>query len=102
MRRLPAGPQKRTDRPASALLHDEANVRVVAFALEPGQIVPPHSSASTVMVHVRRGGGRFLGAGDAARLAAGESAIYQAAETHSIEAGSEGVEFLAIISPGPR
>lgn len=102
MRRLPDTPQTRQDRPASALLHDEANVRVVAFALEPGQVVPPHASASTVLVHVLRGGGRFLGAADEALLVPGESVVYGPAESHSIEAGPEGVHFLAIISPGPR
>ncbi len=102
MKRLGETPATRADRPASAVLHDEANVRVVAFTLAPGQVVPPHSSASTVLVHVLRGGGRFLGASDALMLAPGQSAIYAPGEMHSMEAGNEGVEFLAIIAPEPR
>lgn len=58
MRVLPAGPSVPAPlRPASAILHDEANVRIVAFHLAPGQEIPPHRSMSTVVVHVTRGKG---------------------------------------------
>lgn len=102
MKRLGNAPSTRTDRPASHLLHDEGNVRVVAFALAAGQVVPPHSSPSTVMVHVLRGRGLFVGGSSQDTLEPGHSAVYEPGETHSIEAGGEGVEFLAIISPGPH
>ncbi len=105
MKRLHGPPAPRADRPASALLHDEDNVRVVAFSLLPRQVVPAHSSHSSVLVHVLRGSGRFLGAaGTAGALALepGQSAVYEAEERHSIEAGEAGLEFLAVIAPAPR
>lgn len=42
-----AGPEPRTDRPATQLLHDEPNARVGCFHLAAGQWVPPHTSDST-------------------------------------------------------
>ncbi len=80
-------------------------MRVVAFSLLPGQVVPAHSSRSSVLVHVLRGSGRYLGATGAAgalALRVGESAIYDVDEPHSIEAGEAGLEFLAVIAPAPR
>jgi quercetin dioxygenase-like cupin family protein len=99
---LGPAPAPRAERHATALLHDEANVRVVAFRLERGQEVPAHSSPATVLVHVLAGRGTFTGADDAAaELASGESAIYAPGEPHAIKAGAEGVAFLAVIAPRP-
>ncbi len=102
MKRLPAPPDARPDRPASALLHDEANVRIVGFTLTPGQVVPPHTSASTVMVQVVSGGARFDGADESLVLRPGEGAVYRPGELHAIHAGDTGVEFLAVIAPRPQ
>lgn len=101
MKVLGEGPAARGDRAASAVLHDEPNVRVVAFHLQPGQRVAPHSSESTVLVQVIAGNGRFDGAASAHILKAGESAVYEPGETHAIEAGAEPLRFLAIITPRP-
>jgi quercetin dioxygenase-like cupin family protein len=101
MKVLACGPAAREDRYATALVHDEANARVVAFHLLPGQQVPPHRSDSTVLVHVTSGKGRFVGSDSDAVLAAGESAAYEPGELHSIEAGDEALCFLAVITPRP-
>ena len=101
MKRLDPPPSARPDRYASTLLHDEENLRVVGFTLLPGQVVPPHSSASTVMVQVLAGSGRFEGASGSAELAAGAGAVYAPGETHAIYAGEDGVQFLALIAPRP-
>jgi len=98
---LGAGPASRADRPASELLHDEANVRVVAFHLLPGQRIAPHNSPSTVLVQVVSGSGRFHGAEDDALLTAGQSAVYAPGEMHAIDAIDEPLRFLAIITPRP-
>jgi quercetin dioxygenase-like cupin family protein len=99
---LGPAPAPRADRHATALLHDEANVRVVAFRLERGQEVPSHTSPSTVLVHVLAGRGTFTGADDAAaELGAGASALFFPGEPHGIVAGDEGVAFLAVIAPRP-
>jgi quercetin dioxygenase-like cupin family protein len=101
VKRLGDPPAPRTDRHATALLHDEANARVVAFRLEPGQVVPAHQSPSTVLVHVLAGRGVFSGKGGEEELGAGESAVYEPGEPHAIRANGEGVSFLAVITPRP-
>jgi quercetin dioxygenase-like cupin family protein len=94
-------PAARGDRYASAVLHDEANVRVVAFVLEPGQEVGVHESPSSVVVHVVRGDGRFTGAAGEAQLGVGQTAVFEPGEPHGMGAGPEGLHFLAAITPGP-
>jgi quercetin dioxygenase-like cupin family protein len=100
---LPTGvPAPRPDRPATQLLHDEPNTRVVCFHLAPGQQVPPHTSGSTVVVQVLDGHGIFRGETGEARLGAGETAIYRPDELHSMEPDGDGpLRFLAIITPRP-
>jgi quercetin dioxygenase-like cupin family protein len=101
---LPAGgAAARPDRPATQLLHDESNVRVVAFHVAPGQSVPPHTSDSTVVVQVIEGSGLFRGAENEARLGPGQTAVYLPGELHSMEPVGDGcLRFLAIITPRPH
>ena len=98
-----AGAAARPDRPATQLLHDEPNVRVVAFHVAPGQAVPPHTSDSTVVVQVIEGSGLFRGAESEARLGPGQTAVYLPGELHSMEPAGDGcLRFLAIITPRPH
>lgn len=98
-----AGPAPRPDRPATQLLHDEPNARVVSFHVSPGQAVPPHTSDSTVVVQVLEGDGLFRGERGEARLGPGEAAVYAPGELHSMEpVGGAPLRFLAIITPRPR
>jgi quercetin dioxygenase-like cupin family protein len=93
----------RPDRPATQLLHDEPNARVVAFHVAPGQAVPPHRSDSTVLVQVIEGSGLFRGAERVAKLGPGQTAVYLPGELHSMEpAGGGALRFLAIITPRPH
>ena len=94
-------PPPRPDRPPTRVLHDEPNLRVITFHLQPGQTVPPHRNASTVLVHVITGGGRFTGEDTDAVLRPGETAVYRPGETHSIQALAEPLVFHAIIAPRP-
>lgn len=89
------------DRPATRLLHDEPNVRLVAFHLQPGQVVKEHFSPSSVLLQVIEGEGLFTGDGGDARLAAGEAVMYAPGEMHGIRAESEALRFVAVIAPGP-
>jgi quercetin dioxygenase-like cupin family protein len=98
---MAAFPEARADRHATAVLHDEANARVIAFTLGPGQVIGTHRSASTVLVHVVRGFGRFEGEAGAAELVAGNTAVFSAGEAHGMTAGRDGLEFIAVLSPGP-
>lgn len=101
MKVLESAPEPRADRPASAILHDEASVRIVAFRLQPGQEIAPHRSTSTVIVQVTDGAGTFYGEDAGVRLRAGEGAVYAPGELHAITSGEEPLRFLAIIAPRP-
>jgi quercetin dioxygenase-like cupin family protein len=99
---LPAGDVPgRPDRVVSQLLHDTRDIRVVAFNLQPGQQVKPHRSASTVLVQVIEGEGEFSGGDGAARLTAGDAAVYDRDELHGIRALDTRLRFTAIITPRP-
>jgi quercetin dioxygenase-like cupin family protein len=103
MRVLDAVPaQREGPRPATAVLHDDPNARVVGFHLAPGQQVPPHSSASTVVVIVVRGAGRFRDADVEVELKAGQAAVFDPGEVHAIAADAEPLAFLAVLAPSPR
>jgi quercetin dioxygenase-like cupin family protein len=95
------GPDARHDRPASEVLHDEANVRIVCFHLLEGQSIPPHESDSTVIVEVISGTGVFRGAGADATLHAGQSAVFAPGEPHAIAAEQGPLRFRALITPRP-
>jgi quercetin dioxygenase-like cupin family protein len=96
------GPVARADRPATQLLHDEENVRIVGFTLGEGQEVAPHRSASTVVVQVLEGEGEFFGEGSEVRLAPGGTIVYAPDEMHSMRAVGGPLRFLALITPRPR
>ena len=98
---LSAGPESRPDRPATAVLYDAPDARVVGFHLLPGQRVAEHRSPSTVTIHITEGAGTFIGANMTMRLEAGQVAVYAPDEIHAIEAHSTAVRFLAIITPRP-
>jgi quercetin dioxygenase-like cupin family protein len=63
--------------------------------------VAPHRSASTVLVQVVAGSGRFTGEAGEATLAAGGAAVYVPGEMHSIAALDEALHFRAVIAPRP-
>jgi quercetin dioxygenase-like cupin family protein len=96
-----APPPSRPERPATAVVHNEPNLRVIAFHLLPGQRVPPHHSAGTVLVRVVSGRGVFRGDDGDAVLGPGDRAVYRPGETHAIEAADEALHFEAILAPGP-
>ena len=101
MKQLSGFPELRTDRHASALMHDEPNCRIVFFALGPRQDVPVHTSGATVVVTVVEGSGTFTGSNAHASLKAGESVVYEPNEPHGMTAGEQGLRFVAVIAPSP-
>jgi quercetin dioxygenase-like cupin family protein len=92
-------------RPATAILHDTADVRQVVFRLAPGQSVPPHRSASTVMLTVLEGSGILSGEEDGATVelhcVPGETVAYVPDELHGMRAEGETLLLLATITPRP-
>ncbi|HEY0672951.1 MAG TPA: cupin domain-containing protein [Longimicrobiales bacterium] len=101
MKQLSSWPAPRADRHATAMLQDVPGCRLVAFTLAAGQIVPVHTSGSTVIVTVVEGNGVFSGANGEISLRVGESAGYEPNEPHGMTAGDAGLRFLAVITPSP-
>jgi quercetin dioxygenase-like cupin family protein len=101
VKRLSDWAAERADRHATALLHDSAGCRLVAFTLAADQEVKVHTSSSTVLCIVVSGEGTFLGADGAVKLEPGASVEYAPEEPHGMVAGAAGLRFLAVITPGP-
>lgn len=88
-------------RPATALIHDSADARVVVFRIEPGQQVPVHSSVSTVLLIVISGAGVVAGATGDRDVHAGDIIAYDVNEPHGMRANEERLVIAAVIAPRP-
>jgi quercetin dioxygenase-like cupin family protein len=89
------------DRPATALVHDSADARVVIFRIEPGQAVPVHTSPSTVLLLIVSGTGMVTGAEGERAVGSGDVVAYEAREPHGMRAGAEQLIVAAVIAPRP-
>ena len=93
------------DRPATIILHDSPDLRLVAFRLAPGQEVKPHRSTSTVALHVLSGDGLLSGEADGGvreePVAPGEVMVYEPNELHGMRATDIELLLLAVITPRP-
>jgi quercetin dioxygenase-like cupin family protein len=92
----------RPDRPATAVIHDSADARVVLFRIEPGQQVAMHTSASTVLLTIVSGSGTVAGQEGERTVKAGEIVAYAPHEPHGMRAGDEQLVIAAVIAPRPR
>lgn len=92
----------RPDRPATAMVHDSHDARLVVFRIEPGQQVVPHTSHSTVFLSVVEGTGVLSGADAEREVRAGDLVAYEPGEVHSMRAADEQLVLLAIIAPRPQ
>ncbi|HEY5218763.1 MAG TPA: AraC family ligand binding domain-containing protein [Gemmatimonadaceae bacterium] len=90
-----------SDRPASAIMHEGPDVRLVVFRIEPGQSVAPHVSASTVILSVVEGSGLVSGAEGERSVRAGDVVTYARSELHGMRALSHLFVVVAIIAPSP-
>lgn len=88
-------------RPAVAIVHDSADVRLVVFRLSPGQSVAPHRSASTVTLTTISGRGLATGGAEERPIAAGDAVTYEPNELHGMRAVDEELVLLAAIAPRP-
>jgi quercetin dioxygenase-like cupin family protein len=89
------------DRPATAIVHDGADARLVVFRIEPGQSVAPHSSTSTVLLSIVSGYGMVSGANDERQVHAGDLVVYEPNELHGMRALEDQFVVLATIAPRP-
>jgi quercetin dioxygenase-like cupin family protein len=90
-----------TGRPATAIVHDSADARLVVFRLDPGQRVPPHTSGSTVILTVISGTGTVTGGDEEHHVLAGDVVAYAPGELHGMEATEETLIIVATIAPRP-
>ena len=88
-------------RPATALMHDSADARVVMFRIEPGQQVAEHTSSSTVLLIVISGSGVVSGATGESTVRAGDIIAYAVDEPHGMRANDEPFVLAAVITPRP-
>jgi quercetin dioxygenase-like cupin family protein len=88
-------------RPATALVHDSDDARVVIFRIERGQQVPVHTSVSTVLLFVISGRGVVGGAGGDQVVSPGDIIAYDANEPHGMRATTEQLVIAAVIAPRP-
>lgn len=91
----------RADRPATAMIHDSADARLIVFRIAPGQQVAPHTSTSTVILQVVSGAGIVSGAEGDCPVRAGDVVTYAPNERHGMRAASETFVVLAVIAPRP-
>ena len=88
-------------RPATAVIHDSDDVRLVVFRLEPGQEVAPHTSKASVTLTVLEGTGIITGDNEEVRCKQGEVVAYAPNELHGMRADAEEFLLLAAITPRP-
>ena len=88
-------------RPATTIVHDSADARLIVFRLSPGQSVAPHRSASSVTLTVISGTGLTSGADEERRVTAGDVVTYEPNEMHGMRAMDDELVLLATIAPRP-
>lgn len=89
------------ERPATVLVHDSNDARVVLFRIEPGQEVPVHTNRSTVLLTVIAGSGSVVGGGEERVVKTGDIIAYDEGEPHGMRAGAERLVIAAVIAPRP-
>ena len=88
-------------RPATSILHDSADGRIVLFRIEPGQAVPLHSSVSSVFLVVLSGSGTVSGSNGDRAARAGDIVAYAPQEPHGMRATDVQMVIAALIAPRP-
>ena len=90
------------DRPATTLVHDSTDARVVLFRIEPGQEVAVHTSTSTVLLSIVSGEGTVSGSDGEKAVRTGDIVAYAPQEPHGMRAGTTQLVIAATIAPRPR
>jgi quercetin dioxygenase-like cupin family protein len=90
-----------SSRPATVILHDSPDARLVVFRIAPGQAVAPHRNGSTVILTVLAGHGIVTGGDDRRVVSVGEVIAYEPNELHGMSAVDVELVLLATITPRP-
>lgn len=88
-------------RPATAILLDTPDVRLLVFRIQAGQSVAPHRNASSVLLTVLEGEGMLSGGEGERPCAAGDVVAYEPGELHGMRATTGELHLLATITPRP-
>ena len=88
-------------RPATSVVHDSPDARLVVFRIGAGQAVPVHTSRSTVVLHVLSGTGLVQGADGERAVSAGTVVTCEPEEPHGMRATTDELLLLAVIAPRP-
>lgn len=92
------------DRPATALIHDSDDARVVVFRIDAGREVALHTSDSSVILTVVRGPGFISGPVDGVvretEVNIGTIVAYEPGELHGMRA--DGTVFVVVATIAPR
>ncbi|HYF91703.1 MAG TPA: cupin domain-containing protein [Symbiobacteriaceae bacterium] len=89
------------DHVVSEILHSCQDMRVILLSLQPGQEVAPHTSSSSVCLHVVHGSGELLVGCEWAPAGTGMLRFYPPGEAHGIRATTEPIVVLATLAPRP-
>lgn len=89
------------ERPATAMVLDSPDARMVVFRIAPGQEVPPHRSPSTVLLTVLSGVGTVLGREGWTECTAGDVFVYEPGEVHAMRPRDGELLLLATLAPRP-
>lgn len=95
--RLATGP---ATRPATSVIHDTADARLVLFRIAPSQAVSVHTTPSTVVLTVLSGSGMVTGALEE-EVRAGDVVTVEPGEPHGMRAVTEELVILAALTPRP-
>jgi quercetin dioxygenase-like cupin family protein len=87
------------ERIVSEVLHSCQDMRVILMNLQPGQEVAPHTSSSSVCLHVVKGKGQVLVGHEWAPAETGSIRFYPPGETHAVRATDEPLTVLATAAP---
>lgn len=88
-------------RPATAVIHDTDDIRLVVFRIAPGQQVAPHTSHSTVTLSVLEGRGTISDGEGERECMKGDVVVYERNELHGMRADNDEFLILAAIAPRP-
>ncbi len=88
-------------RPATAIVHDSPDARLVLFRIDRGQEVAPHTSGSSVILSVCEGPGIVSDADGEREVRPGQVVAYNRGELHGMRAHAGRFVVLAIITPRP-
>jgi quercetin dioxygenase-like cupin family protein len=88
-------------RPATTVLFDSPDARLVAFRLRPGQRVVTHRNTATVLLPGTSGTGVVQGANGERACGAGDLVVFDPHEVHGMCADAAELLLLAILAPAP-